>query len=123
MLGTTFNVEAYPGEEGTQGRLVFEDALPEEVARKLERWYGLQVDVRAASGAVVGLNATFEDEPLSKVLRSIATAHWASSTNKRKTPSCFTDERLGAPTRRVHLRANCMLIRPDDLYLVETPRF
>ena len=59
----------------TEGRLVFENAPPREVARKLERWYGLQVDVRVpARSAVVGLNATFEDEPLSEVLRSIAAA-------------------------------------------------
>lgn len=57
-----------------EGRLVFENAPFEEVVRKLERWYDLQIETRVPARAVVELNATFEEEPLSEVLHNIAVA-------------------------------------------------
>lgn len=58
------------------GQLVFEDASFEEVTRKLERWYGLDVTLGASTAAPPGhLNARFaEDQPLDEVLSVIATA-------------------------------------------------
>lgn len=58
----------------TRGELVFTDASFHEVVRKLERWYDLRIKVRVASEQVDRLNATFGDEPLSEVIRSVAAA-------------------------------------------------
>lgn len=58
----------------TNGELVFEDDPIEKVARKLERWYNLHVELDVPSGTVVKLNAAFDNEPMTEVLTSIATA-------------------------------------------------
>jgi ferric-dicitrate binding protein FerR (iron transport regulator) len=73
----------------TEGRLVFEDASLEEVARRLERWYGLQVEVQVSPDNVVGLNATFKDESLSEVLQSIAVALELKYERERDTVTFF----------------------------------
>ena len=44
----------------------------EEVARELERWYGLEVEADVRPGAVLPLNASFGDEPLDNILRTTA---------------------------------------------------
>lgn len=133
VLGTAFNVSAYPGDEGTtvvveegrvslhpekpgaplaaredavlmksqmgkllqsgeqvvrrdvdasqylawtEGQLVFEEAPLQKVTRTLERWYGLTITMDGSSAPPPGhLNAHFaEDQPLSEVLRVVATA-------------------------------------------------
>lgn len=57
----------------TEGRLVFRDAPFPEVARKLERWYNLEVNLEGASSEEVDrLNASFKEEPLAEVLGVIA---------------------------------------------------
>ena len=60
----------------TKGQLVFENAPFKEVARKLERWYGLTVVLKDTAAPPRGhLNARFaEDQPLSDVLSVVATA-------------------------------------------------
>ena len=56
----------------TEGRLIFRDASFQEVARKLERWYGLQVKLEGAPEEVDHLNASFKEEPVAEVLQVIA---------------------------------------------------
>lgn len=58
----------------TNENLVFQDTPFDEVVRKLERWYDVQVDVAVSTEEIVGLNATFEDAALQEVLRNISTA-------------------------------------------------
>lgn len=56
-----------------EGRIVFQDAPLSEVARKLERWYGLQVNLDGQAASVTDrLNAVFEGEAVSEVLSVIA---------------------------------------------------
>ena len=57
-----------------EGRLVFENASFKEVAKMLERWYDLSVQLQNPSENVDGLTATFEDEPVDEVLNVIAAA-------------------------------------------------
>lgn len=56
----------------TEGKLLFRDASFQEVRRRLRSWYGLRVKLKAPSGSVGHLNATFTDEPLEEVLDIIA---------------------------------------------------
>jgi ferric-dicitrate binding protein FerR (iron transport regulator) len=58
------------------GQLAFEDASFEEVTRKLERWYGLEIEFQGGASLPSGhLNAQFdEDRPLSDVLRVVGAA-------------------------------------------------
>lgn len=55
-----------------EGELRFERASFAEVARELERWYDLQVELRGSPAEVLHLNAAFTDQPLSEVLNVIA---------------------------------------------------
>lgn len=55
-----------------EGRLVFRDAPIQEVARKLRRWYGLEVELAPALHDVDRLNASFEEESVEEVLDIIA---------------------------------------------------
>ena len=58
----------------TEGRLAFEDAPFSEVARKLERWYDLRVEVRAPIADIDRLNARFDEESLREILGDVAVA-------------------------------------------------
>ena len=58
----------------TDGRLVFSDAPFDEVIRRLERWYDLDIELEIPSAAIDRLNATFEREPLDQVLGEISLA-------------------------------------------------
>ncbi len=58
----------------TDGRLVFHKASFDEVARELERWYDLDVDLNGPPARVGRLNASFSDEPMSEILNIIAQA-------------------------------------------------
>lgn len=55
------------------GRLTFTDTPFEEVAEKLARHYGLEVNLANSSMRVDRLNATFKNEPVAVVLEVIAT--------------------------------------------------
>lgn len=58
----------------TEGRLAFEDAPFQEVMRRLERWYDLQIKVHSPMSAIDYLNAEFHDAPLRQILSDIALA-------------------------------------------------
>ena len=58
----------------TEKRLVFQDAPFEEIVRKLERWYDVQVEVEPSPDEIVRLNATFEDVSLQDVLHDVSAA-------------------------------------------------
>ena len=53
-------------------RLLFVDAGFEEVKRKLERWYDLEVQLADSSIAPGALNATFTDESMSEILNIVS---------------------------------------------------
>jgi ferric-dicitrate binding protein FerR (iron transport regulator) len=83
------------------GRLVFEDASFEEVARKLERWYGLTVTLEDRAGAPPPghLNAQFaKDQPLSDVLSVVATAFGLE--HERAEPKRVTFAAAPEPSKR-----------------------
>ncbi|MDR8393609.1 FecR domain-containing protein [Aliifodinibius sp. S!AR15-10] len=57
----------------SQGRLTFRDAPLEEVEKRLERWFDIEVSVeKSISNHSRLLTGSFEDVPLSSVLNSIA---------------------------------------------------
>lgn len=58
----------------TEGKLVFNDAPFDEVARRLKSWYGLQVELVGSVEDADRLNATYTDEPANEVLSIIAEA-------------------------------------------------
>lgn len=64
-------VDVSPFTAFSSGRLIFTDTPLAEVARELERWYGVQVRVTDAAIADKHLTVTFERESLDEVLRII----------------------------------------------------
>lgn len=58
----------------TKGQLVFSDTDFDEVTRRLERWYDVEIDSRVDSEEVDRLNASFHEESLGEVLEAISTA-------------------------------------------------
>ena len=75
----------------TKGQLVFRDAPFPEVARKLERWYGLQVKLEGASENVDRLNASFKGEPVAEVLRVIAESLQLRYERNEKTVTFYSE--------------------------------
>lgn len=69
-----------------EGQLVLERASFEEVTRKLERWYDLDVSLPEGTAPPPGhLNARFsEDQPLPEVLSVVATAFGLEYERRRK---------------------------------------
>lgn len=57
-----------------EGRLHFENADFEDVARSLERWYDLEIDLTQKSHEPDGLTASFRDEPVDEVLGVVSMA-------------------------------------------------
>lgn len=57
-----------------EGRLHFENADFEDVARSLERWYDLEIDLTQKSHKPDGLTASFRDEPVDEVLGVVSMA-------------------------------------------------
>ncbi|MHB2034873.1 MAG: FecR family protein [Gemmatimonadaceae bacterium] len=55
-----------------QGRLDFHETPMPAVARELERWYGVEVAIADTALANAGITASFDNEPVSEVLRTIA---------------------------------------------------
>jgi ferric-dicitrate binding protein FerR (iron transport regulator) len=51
-----------------QGRLVLDECPIQEVAQKLERWYGIEVIVEDENLLSYRFTSTFEDEPIQQVL-------------------------------------------------------
>jgi len=76
------------------GKLAFEDAPFEEVTRKLERWYGLEITLQTGTSPPPGhLNAQFaEDRALGDVLRVIDVA-FGLKHSRDESRVTFTDSR------------------------------
>lgn len=51
-----------------KGKLVFDETPMPEVAAQLERWYGIEVEVKDARVKTYRITTTFENEPLHQVL-------------------------------------------------------
>ncbi len=52
-----------------EGKLVFRNDPIDEVAKRLARWYNVDIDVSQSANADFRLRATFEDEDIEEVLR------------------------------------------------------
>ena len=68
----TFKIETVPAEKYSswkEGKLVFRNDPLEVIARRLERWYNIDVEVRGKTTNHNGLWATFIDENLEEILR------------------------------------------------------
>lgn len=78
----------------TEGRLVFVNAPLEVVAAQLEAWYDLEIDV-PRYGVSPTFNGSFEDEPLSEILKTVAAT-------------------LGLEFRRDKRHVTFYTVRPDD---------
>ena len=57
-----------------RGRLVFHEATMAHVRADLQRWYGLELRIEDAALQSRRLTATFDDEPVDRVLQVIALA-------------------------------------------------
>ncbi len=66
MVETTDPVKFYGW---TEGKLIFRGDHMSEVARRLERWYNIEVEVADAALNDYVFRATFEDDSLPEVLR------------------------------------------------------
>ncbi len=55
-----------------EGRLIFRDASLEEIGRKLQYWYGMEVRLQAHPGKAVHFNGEFMNRSLEEVLKAIA---------------------------------------------------
>lgn len=55
----------------TEGRLLFDNASLEAVAAQLEAWYDLEIEI-PHEGVGATFNGSFEDEPLSEILNTVA---------------------------------------------------
>lgn len=53
----------------TEGKLVFRSDSMSEVARRIERWYNVQVEIMDEDLEKYSFRATFEDDPLEEVLK------------------------------------------------------
>jgi ferric-dicitrate binding protein FerR (iron transport regulator) len=58
----------------TRGELVFRRTSLANVARRLERWYGVSISIPDATLAERRVTATFTDEGIEQVMRSLTTA-------------------------------------------------
>lgn len=56
----------------TSGKLVFRSDSMSEVARRIERWYNVQVDIMDDDLEKYSFHATFEDDPLEEVLKFLS---------------------------------------------------
>lgn len=58
----------------TKNQLAFDNASLEEVARQLERWYGVKVSINRQRLKTLRFNAVFGDESLSQVMEALGLA-------------------------------------------------
>lgn len=65
---TTEVVQPHKYLSWTEGMLVFRNDPLDAIARKLERWYNIDVEIRGNFADVLRLRATFSDESLEQVL-------------------------------------------------------
>jgi transmembrane sensor len=73
VLGTRFNIASYENEKDVEvvleeGKLVFRNDPLDVIARRLERWYNIDVEIDGTLAADLRLRATFVDEGLEEVL-------------------------------------------------------
>lgn len=56
----------------TEGKLVFRSDSMSEVARRIERWYNVRVELMDSDLEKYSFHATFEDDPLEEVLKILS---------------------------------------------------
>ena len=78
------NVDTTPFTAWASGRLIFRDASFDDVARELERWYDLDIEVQAPITAIRRFNGQFSDQSLSEILNIVSsTLHLRYERNRR----------------------------------------
>lgn len=55
-----------------QGRLVFSNATLEDIARSLQEWYGVRVQIKKGAYKPIRFNGIFRDKPIEEVSTAIA---------------------------------------------------
>jgi len=66
------NVEPYKYSGWTEGKLIFRGDRMEEVARRLERWYNVEVEIADSVLQSYVFRGTFEDDHLNEVLKLLS---------------------------------------------------
>ncbi|MEX2573628.1 MAG: FecR domain-containing protein [Balneolaceae bacterium] len=69
LLSVTHGTDLGRHLEWLENRLTFDNASMEEVATKLERWYGVEIEFSDPGLAEMSISATFDDESIHEVLR------------------------------------------------------
>jgi transmembrane sensor len=81
----------------TTGKLVFRGDLMEEVARRIERWYNVKVELANKELNKYSFRATFEDDKLEDVLRFLSMTspiRYQISTRKFLTDGTYEKEKV-----------------------------
>lgn len=74
MAGTISDADEEADISWKDGILLFRDTPMDEVIRKIERWYGVDVDVRAPEVYGYNFTANFSSEPIHNILELIKTS-------------------------------------------------
>ena len=74
MAGTISAADEEADISWKDGILLFRDTPMDEVIRKIERWYGVDVDVRAPEVYGYNFTANFSSEPIHNLLELIKTS-------------------------------------------------
>lgn len=86
----------------TEGKLVFRSDSMSEVARRIERWYNVNVELMDSELENYSFRATFEDDPLEEVLKFLS---MTSPIRYEITPREITaDEIVAKSTVKIYLR-------------------
>ena len=69
---STENIEKYIGWH--QNKLILDECPMPEIARRLERWYGVEVEIVDPKIENIKISSTFENEPLNEILEMLEIA-------------------------------------------------
>lgn len=83
----------------TEGKLVFRNDPLDVIARRLERWYNIDVELDSNFSQDLRLRATFEDENLEDVLYFL----------KRSLPIQYTIEKVQIGTNNIHSKQKVII--------------
>jgi ferric-dicitrate binding protein FerR (iron transport regulator) len=86
----------------TEGKLVFRSDSMSEVARRIERWYNVNVELMDSELENYSFRATFEDDPLEEVLKFLS---MTSPLRYEITPrEMTTDSIVAKSTVKIYLK-------------------
>ena len=86
----------------TEGKLVFRSDSMSEVARRIERWYNVNVELMDSNLENYSFRATFEDDPLEEVLKFLS---MTSPIRYKIAPrEIMADSTYAKPTVKIYLK-------------------